>query len=779
MNIFKSLIRVALPLWLASAAAWADNITLYSSYNIELGTTRQLTAYVPLSPNAVTFSVNGVPGGNSTVGTISAGGLYSAPALVPMPNAVRVRAQSTAYPDKFGDATMTITQVGVHLWSSAPTSVSPGAFSLRLNGSNFVAGVVVKFGDVELPATVGSATSLTASGTATAAQVGTKVPVTVRQAGGGATTSETVLVSVVAGTNPPSQPAPSAGVTVAPTTVSLAPSATQVFSAAIVNGSGSLSWSVNGLAGGNGTVGTINGSGVYTAPAAVPNPATVTVRAALTGSTAVSGTASVAISGPVDAGSGTGTVDLAAGRLLEQAAFGPDPSALARVRQIGAAAWLNEQFAMPETAISNPVSDNRIVQSQLLNRLAVAPDQLRQKVAYALSQIIVISMNKNNYAEQTAPYLQILSRNAFGTYRGLIGEMAVSSQMGKYLDLANSNKPTSGGGANENFPRELLQLFTIGLYKLNSDGSNQLDAGGQPIPVIDQNTVQQVALAMTGWTYIGSGNNNWENYAGPMVPRDVNHDMRAKSFLGCSLPAGQGTQADMHAALDCICAHPNVAPFVSTRLIRSMVKSNPSPAYIQRIAAVFANNGSGVRGDVKAVVRAILMDPEARNDTADATSGRLKDPIYHVVSMQRALGGSISATNQAAWSFSRTGQTPLSPPSVFSFYSPMFRAPQTGLYGPEFQIYTPTEAVLRGNFIWQILSNPGSDFPLDITRFVNLGGNVPGLINAVDQTLMYGRMPPALRQSIATAVAAQSDNPSRARTALYLALLSGQHAVQY
>lgn len=563
-------------------------------------------------------------------------------------------------------------------------------------------------------------------------------------------------------------------VAVAPSSATLAPLATLVFVATVSNSAGRLEWSVNGVLSGNSALGTVTPAGVYTAPATPPSPATVTVRATLAGSrTVVAGAASVTISAPSNLG------DLAAGRFLEQAAFGPDPAALARVKLIGVEAWLNEQFSMPETAISNPINDNRIVQAQLLNRLAVAPDQLRQKVAYALLQLIVISMNKNNYAEQTAPYLQILSRNAFGNYRSLIGEVAVSSQMGKYLDLANSNKPTAAGGANENFPRELLQLFTIGLVKLNLDGTAQLDGMGRPIPAYDQSAVQQVALAMTGWTYIGTGNNNWENFSGPMVPRDVNHDMRAKSLLGCSLPAGQGTQADMNAALDCIVGHPNVAPFVSTRLIRSLVKSNPSPAYVQRVATVFNNNGSGVRGDLRAVLRAILLDAEARNDTADASSGKLKEPIYQVISMLRALGGAISATNQSAWSFSRTGQTPLAPPSVFGFYSPLFRAPQTGLYGPEFQIYTPTEAVLRGNFIWQILSNPGGDFSLDLTRFVNLGANSTGLIDAIDQTLMYGRMPAALRQSIATAVTAQQGNQNRALTALYLALLSGQHAVQY
>lgn len=769
-----SLMRLAAAWLLSCSAALAADITLYSNYNVQVGSSRQLTAYVPLSPNTVTYTVNGVAGGNALVGTISAGGLYSAPAAVPMSNAVVVRATSTAYPAKYGEATMTITQVPVHLWSSAPTQVGTGAFTLRLNGSNFKPGVVVRFGGVELASTVTSGTSITASGFSTAMQAGTKVPLQVSQTGAGATVSETVMIAVTSTTPPP----PTITVQVSPAAVTLAPAAMQSFGAAVSGSTNTgVTWSVNGVSGGNASVGTINTAGLYTAPSTAPNPATVTVRATSVASGTASATASVTISGPLPPG--PGPVDLASARLLEQAAFGPSPDSLARVKQLGASAWLAEQFAMPETAISNPVNDNRIVQSQYLNRLATAPDQLRQKVAYALSQIIVISMNKNNYAEQTAPYLQTLSRHAFGNYRALLGEIAVSPQMGKYLDLANSNKPGGGGSPNENFPRELMQLFTIGLVKLNADGSTVLDAAGQPVPVYDQSTVQQVALAMTGWTYAGAGTNNWENFSGPMVPRDVNHDMRAKRVLACELPANQTTQRDMNAALDCIFAHPNVGPFVSLRLIRSLVKSNPSPAYVQRISAVFNNNGNGARGDLKAVVGAILKDPEARNDTPDANSGRLKDPIYHIVSMVRALGGGVSATNQAAWSFGRAGQTPMSPPSVFGFYSPLFRAPHTALAGPEFQIYTPTEATLRGNFMWDILSNPGSDFALDLSRFINLGGNIVALIDAVDQTLLYGRMPAALRQSIATAVAAQSDNASRARTALYLTLLSGQHAVQY
>ena len=780
MNLLRHMLR----LWLVlafSSPALAQNITVYSSTKVEIGDSRQLTAYVPLSPNTVTWTVDGIAGGNSTVGTISATGVYRAPATVPQQNAVKVRATSTAYPTKYGEATMTVTQVRVHLWSSSPSTVAPGAFTLRLNGSHFTDGVVAHFGGVPLATTRVSATELRATGSASAVQAGTKVPLVVVQSGLGATTSETVMISVGSGTTNPPPPTPTVTVAVSPTSATLAPGAAQNFAASVSGASNTaVTWSVNGIAGGNATVGTISSSGAYTAPAAVPSPATVTVRATSVASTSASAQASVTIAGPTNPGTGTGTADLAAARLLEQASFGPTPASIARVKQLGATGWIDEQLAMPETAIPVPGSDNRAAQAQYLNRLSVAPDQLRQRVAYALSQVIVISINKNNYPEQIVPYLQILSRHAFGNYRALLGEISTSPQMGKYLDIANSNKPTPGGGANENYSRELLQLITIGLVRLNADGTPTLNASGQAIPTYTQPEVQQLALAFTGWTYAGSGNNNWENFSGPMVPRDVNHDMRAKAFLGCNLPANQTTQQDMTAALDCVFAHPNVGPFLSLRLIRALVKSNPSPAYVQRVASVFNNNGSGVRGDLKATVRAILLDAEARNDAADATSGRLKDPFFHVLSIARALGGSISATNQAAWSFSRTGQTPLAPPSVFGFYSPLFRAPQSSLYGPEFQIYTPTEATLRGNFIWELLTNPGVDFPgVNITRFVGLAGDIPALINACDQTFLYGRMSPAMRQSLATAIAAQQDNNNRALTALYLTLLSGQHAVQH
>ena len=861
---------------LSLCAARAQTITVYSSGSVERGGSRQLTGYVPLSPNTVTWSVNGVVGGDTTFGTVSPTGLYQAPAVIPANNVVAVRATSTAFPDRFGEVAITISQPQVWLWSTSPGGVPAGSFVISLNGSNFNPTSVVQFGGVPLTTTFFSATSLRATGVATAAQVGKKVKVTVVNPGLGGTTSSAVDLAVTAplpvtvALNPTSaavvvgatrqftatvggtsntaviwavngtvggdatvgtissaglytapaavpagavtvgatsvanasvsavaavtvQPPPPPVVAVAPGSAPVTAGQTKQFSATVTgNANTTVTWSVNGISGGNTTVGTISATGLYSAPLNVPSPASVTVRATSVANAAASATATATVTQPPGGGVSQGTPNLLAGRLLEQAAYGPTPAALAQVQASGIAAWLDEQFAMAETPIGNPGGMlMSTVQSEYLARSANAPDQLRQRVAYALSQIIVISANKNIYPDEIVPYLRILSQNAFGNYRTLLDEISHSSQMGKYLDLANSNKPMGVSAANENFARELMQLFTIGLYLLNPDGSRQLqhqlkpdgtpDLAAPMIPIraYDQFTVQQVALALTGWTFPGPNANNWENFSGPLVAHQVNHDPRAKVLVGVTLPAGQTAEQDMAGVLDWLFNHQNIAPFISTRLIRALVLSNPSPAYIARISAVFENNGAGVRGDLKAVVRAILTDPEARDDAATGNTGRLKDHLFNAVAFVRALGGSISPTNQQAWTFTRMSQTPLTPNSVFGFYSPLYRVPRSALIGPEFQIYGPTESVLRGNFFWQVLSNPGTDTPVDISSFVALAGNTVALIDAVDQRLLYGRMPSQMRQSLADAINAQGDALSKARTAIYLTALSGFYAVQY
>ena len=226
-------------------------------------------------------------------------------------------------------------------------------------------------------------------------------------------------------------------------------------------------------------------------------------------------------------------------------------------------------------------------------------------------------------------------------------------------------------------------------------------------------------------------------------------------------------------------AQPNLAPFIATRLIRSLVMSNPSPGYIQRVADVFTDNGQGVRGDLKAVVRAILLDPEARQDTATATQGRLKEPILQVAGFLRALNGHFNSGQQLTYLFDYMAQPILSPPSVFSWFSPLYHVPKSPLFGPEFQIYSPTEAALRGNFLFEVLHYPASDMTVDLAPFQSYGNDMAGLVEVANQVLLYGRMPEAMKQVLITAATPGYDAATRIETVLYLTALSGLYAIQY
>ncbi len=764
----RSLFRPLCLLFAAAPWAYAQNIEVYSSGNVEKGTTRQLSAYVPLSPNTIKWSVNGVDGGNSTYGTVSSNGLYTAPTIVPAANAVIVKATSTAYPTKSGSATLTITQKKPNVWSSNPSSFPAGTKTLSINGSNFDAATIIKVGGATWTATYVSPTSIKATGSI--ATAGT-YPLTATNPGNGAATSSPINITVTAAPPPP------------PPAISL------VTPGSIQQGAYSLTVAGSGFVAGSQVL--FNGTAITTV---YVSPSTLTA----TGSTnlAIGTTIPITVSNPapnaatsnafnikVSATPAPNMSKLKAGRLLEQAAFGPTPALIDKVLQDGTDAWINEQLALPETVFAVPASISD-AQSQLLHRYGTAPDQLRQRMIQALANIVVISANKNIYAPEIVPYFQILSRNAFGNYKTLLEEIAVSPQMGKYLDHANSAKATATTSPNENFPRELLQLFSIGLYQLNPDGTNKLDPQGQPIPTYNQAVIKEFARALTGWTYPGSNATgfNWENFSGPLQPRDAYHDTGAKTLLnGAVLPAGQNTQQDMAGVINNVFNHPNVGPFIALRLIRATVMSNPSPAYVQRISAVFDNNGAGVRGDLKALAKAVLTDTEARNDTAGAASGRLKDAIYHILAFTRALGGApINGNNLQVYNFVNMQQAIMNPPSVFGYYSPFYRIPKQPLFGPEFQIYSASESVVRAGMFANILNGQASgDFPVNLTPYNAVAGNTPALIDAVDQALLYGRMSSQMRAALTTAVDAQYDNNGRVFTALYLTALSGQYAVQY
>jgi uncharacterized protein (DUF1800 family) len=470
---------------------------------------------------------------------------------------------------------------------------------------------------------------------------------------------------------------------------------------------------------------------------------------------------------------------------LENATFGPTGSEIANVLARGRDGWLAYQFSRPESPMPDGLDANQ-VRAQLYLNMSNGSDQLRQRMMFALSQYIVVSANKVGTGPELIPWVRMLSRNAFGNYRTLLTDVTLSPTMGKFLDLAYSRKASATSSPNENYARELLQLFTIGLWELNQDGSLKVDASGQPIPTYDQRTIAEFSRALTGWTFpvqpgSTSSNSNPPYFVGQMEARVTTHDTGAKTLLrGVVLPAGQTTTADLHAALDNIFQHPNVPPFVATRLIRSLVTSNPSAGYIERVANVFANNGDGVRGDLRAVLTAILTDAEAlRFSGSDA--GRLKDPLLHVIGLGRALGARVTDPNAFMYLFNNLTQRVLTPATVFGFYSPLAALPgSSGLYGPEFQIYPPALAIQRANFIYSILNgNLGAAYAIDLTPYINVAAVPASLVDAVDHHLMFGRMSAQLRQILLTTTAAISASNTRQRAlgALYLAAISSEYAV--
>jgi uncharacterized protein (DUF1800 family) len=367
--------------------------------------------------------------------------------------------------------------------------------------------------------------------------------------------------------------------------------------------------------------------------------------------------------------------------------------------------------------------------------------------------------------------------------------------------MVNNDKPNPGANthANENYARELMQLFTLGLYTLNADGTLQLDSSNHPIPSYDQSTVEEMALALTGWTYPtqpGSTiqKHNPTYWLGPMVALDSNHDMTAKALLnGTTLPAGQTAVQDLNGALDNLFNHPNIGPFICKELIQRLVTSNPSPAYVSRVASVFASGkystfGSGQRGDMKAVVAAILLDPEARRGddptSAVATDGHLREPILFVANLLRAFGANSDGL-APTYAMYDLNELPLRPPSVFNYFPPNYQIPGSTLLGPEFDLQTTAQALARINFVYSFVDwGLGNGTTVDFTTYANLAGtDVNQLVNALDALLLHGTLSASSRASVLAAVNAvasgSNQNLNRAKTAIYLIASSSQYQVEY
>jgi uncharacterized protein (DUF1800 family) len=506
---------------------------------------------------------------------------------------------------------------------------------------------------------------------------------------------------------------------------------------------------------------------------------------------------------------GQGVSAAAAVRFLEQASFGPTSAQMAQVEQLGFVPFITAQFTAPMSTYPDPASTVTSLlptQQVLFTNVLTGQDQLRQRVAFALSEIWVTS-GFTVPPQGMAPYMRLLLQDAFVNYRTLMNDVTLSPAMGRYLDMVNNDKPSTNPvtHANENYARELMQLFTLGVAQLNADGTAKADSSGNPIPTYTQNDVQSLARAFTGWTYgtqMGSTpqKHNPTYWLAPMVAFESNHDVAAKTLLGyggasTTLPAGQTAEQDLSGALDTIFNHPNLPPFVSKQLIQHLVTSNPSAAYVKRVADVFSSGtfsgpvgtfGSGQRGDLQAVIAAILLDSEARRGdnpaTVNAGDGHLREPILYIANILRAFGASSDGAAPAN-NASGMSQSPLDSPSVFNFFPPDFNIPGTNLLGPEFDLETTATTLVRANFINSfVYGTIGAGTTVDFTPYANLAANPGQLLDALNALLLHGAMSSSARTSILAAVnavpAGSTQNLLRAKTAIYLILSSSQYQVE-
>ena len=469
-----------------------------------------------------------------------------------------------------------------------------------------------------------------------------------------------------------------------------------------------------------------------------------------------------------------------ASRFLSQAAIGYAHTDISTVANGSIQSWLSAQFALARPqkfwdflkagsydAAAN-INNNAGFEAMVWSQLMGSNDVLRQRVSLALLDQWVVSIDGLTgswRAFAMAAYFDILWDNAFGNFRDLMEGVSTSVAMGLYLTFLGSVKANPGTGAipDENYARELMQLFTIGLYQLNMDGTQVL-SGGAPVPTYAQADVSQAARVWTGYTYANAINATPDRLQLPMINNPATHESGATSFLGISIPAGNDGPTSRKLALDGLFNHANVPPFVSKQLIQHLVTSNPSPAYVQRVANVFANNGSGVRGDMKAVITAILTDAEARDDAtalASTSFGKVREPVVRLVQWAKAFGVT-SPTNQ--WPFGNTsstanrlGESPGHAPSVFNWFRPGYVPPGTalasnGLVGPELQITNEPSVVAYVNFMAAVIANGAGEAKPDYSALTVLATSSQALLDELNLVLAAGQISAATIAQMKTAL---------------------------
>jgi uncharacterized protein (DUF1800 family) len=488
---------------------------------------------------------------------------------------------------------------------------------------------------------------------------------------------------------------------------------------------------------------------------------------------------------------------IVAARFLEQSSWGPTPATIAAVQSAGLTGYLEQQFAAPISTYATPGTKDKlvVVQNNFFANALQGQDQLRQRVSMALSEIMVVSGNKTKLDDvkplEFTLWMNMLQNDAFGNFYTLLNDVTLSPAMGFYLDTGNNNGCATCA-PNENYAREIMQLFTIGLFELNIDGTPILDQNGDLIPTYNQATIDGFAKVFSGWSYPALPGKQPHfftevNFGGPaLLPFQKHYNQQAKILLnGTTLQPGGNIQTDLTSGLQNIFTHPNVAPFISQQLIQKLVTSNPSPAYVSRVATVFDNDGNGVAGNMQAVISAILLDSEARRGDdptqVESTDGHLREPLLHMMAALRAVNATSDGVNLNTYA-STMNQPPFLSPTVFNFYPPNYQVPGTTLLGPEFDILNANTTMSRVNFVNDLLYRTvGPNTQIDISPYVAVGGNVTNLLALVNTNLMHGEMPTDMYNTLFSTLSspAFTDATTTAEAALYLTLTSSQFQMEH
>lgn len=516
--------------------------------------------------------------------------------------------------------------------------------------------------------------------------------------------------------------------------------------------------------------------------------------------------------------------EVGASRLLTQGSFGASPATISSTAQQTYRNWFNAQYRATKS-LNLPAVRAAANAGQSTNWIPVwfsnvihGNDQLRQRMAFALSEILVVSNNGGPLIyqnEAAAAYYDLLVNDALDNYRTLLDDISRSPAMGLWLSFFRNNKPDTASGvhADENYAREIMQLFSIGLVQLNADGTTTLDANGHSLPTYNQDTVTQMANVFTGWASQAdthSGEDAWiydYDLVDPMACYTNHHDTSVKTIVnGVQVSAGGSCADDLATALDALFNHPNVGPFIGKQLIQRLVTSNPSPAYVQRVAAVFDDNGSGVRGDLFAVAKAILTDPEAVAPTGD---GKLREPLLRQTAMWRAFdavdgNGGYHEYQVVNETYGTYAEGPLQSPSVFNFFRPDYQRAGTlsaaGLYVPEFQITNEYTQITLDNYLrryaYQYVDShgavhAGADYDesgnigadnvlLHTSAWESYAASTSNLVNELNLVFMSNQMPAGMQNALSSYIDAipASDTASRVIEASALLLTSPQYAIQ-